>query len=172
MVFGICLAAPRFTKRRRARLAIVAMTAFAAVLPGAVHAGVLQSGDGATVTPAITQADHRCFFGTGIQVWQDANKGGPTAIFCGTHFGRYSSTNYWDNLSYNADQLSNGANWNDRISSFEIFNTGDGGTHYIKFCQDTSGGGTCSATYTTSVYVSYVGNTLNDQITSIVDDGS
>ena len=142
------------------------------VLPGAVDAGVMQTGDGATAYPGITQADHRCFFGTGIQVWQDASKGGPTAIFCGTHFGRYNSNNYWDNLGKNADQLSYGANWNDRISSFEIFNTGDGGTHYIKFCTDTSGQGTCSGYYTTSLYVSYVGSTLNDRISSIVDDGS
>lgn len=41
---------------------------------------------------ASSSNDWRCFYGPGLQVWQDINKGGPSMIFCGDH-GR------WDNLS-------------------------------------------------------------------------
>lgn len=157
--------------RRLLGLAAAAVIGAASIaVPVAVQAGASQASDGATVVPAISRADHRCFFGTGIQVWQDANKGGPTAIFCGTHIGSLTDSSPYDNLSRLAEQLSWGANWNDRISSFEIFNTGDGGTHLIHFCIDADGHN-CTSSYNSSVYVAYVGNTFNDKISSIYDVG-
>jgi len=101
-------------------------------------------------------------YGPGMQVWQDINKGGPSMIFCG-NFGE------WDNLSNEVASLDFGANWNDRISSWETFNTGVGGPHAWKLCIGTNGGSTCTGYYTTSVYVSNVGTTFNDKISSIED---
>lgn len=114
------------------------------------------------VQPLSASGDYRCFYGPGMQIWQDINKGGPSMILCGNH-------GYWDNLTDQVENLS-GANWNDRISSFEIFNTSAGRTpHNWRLCTDANEGGICSATYQTSVYVSNVGSTLNDRISSIYD---
>jgi hypothetical protein len=83
-------------------------------------------------------------------------------IFCGNH-------GHWDNLSSQVAGLDWGANWNDRISSFELFNTSAAGPHAWRLCTNASQGGTCTTWYTTSVYVSNVGSTFNDKISSIQD---
>jgi hypothetical protein len=97
-----------------------------------------------------------------MQVWQNTNKGGPSMIFCGNHGS-------WNNLSNEVAGLDWGANWNDRISSFETFNTSAAGPHAWRLCTNTSNSGTCTTWYTTSVYVSNVGSTFNDKISSIRD---
>ena len=116
-----------------------------------------------SIIAAVSTGDWRCFYGPGIQVWQDYNKGGPSMILCGKS-GR------WDNLSGLAENLDWWANWNDRISSFELFNTSAASPHSWRLCTNTSGGGSCMGPYSTSVYVSNVGSTYNDKISSIRDD--
>jgi hypothetical protein len=115
-----------------------------------------------SVALASSSGDYRCFYGPGIQVWQDINKGGPSMILCG-NFGQ------WDNLSGLAENLDWWANWNDRISSFELFNTSTAGPHAWRLCTNANEGGSCMGWYTTSVYVSDVGSTYNDNISSIQD---
>lgn len=65
-------------------------------------------------------ADSRCGGRPGIQVWQDDKKGGPSFTACkGSH---PTSTIAYPNLSNVTTNLSFGANWNDRITSYETFN--------------------------------------------------
>jgi hypothetical protein len=145
--------------RRLLRTAAVLIIAVA--LPLTVSAGASRGPqlNGVPLTSSLN--DWRCFYGPGIQVWQDINKGGATMILCGTR-------GYWRNLGNLGEQL-NGGNWNDRISSFETFNTSVGGTHSFHLCNDANDSGTCTQYYSGSVYVANVGSTFNDKITSIFD---
>ncbi len=107
-----------------------------------------------------TSGDWRCMYGPGMQVWQDAYKGGPSMILCGFH-ARYN------NISGRQDGLDYGANWNDRISSYEVFNSNRLSLKWY-VCTDANFGGTCLYGIGDG-YTAYVGNTYNDQITSIGD---
>lgn len=65
-------------------------------------------------------ADSRCGGKPGIQFWQDVRKGSPSHIVCnGSH---PTSIIAIPDLSKHVNNLSFGANWNDRISSYETFN--------------------------------------------------
>lgn len=71
---------------------------------------------GAVVATTVS-ADSRCNGSPGYDVWQDTNKGGPSARTCGI-----SSTTWRPNYSGWTTNLSFFANWNDRVSSVETFN--------------------------------------------------
>lgn len=118
------------------------------------------------------QADTRCNGNPGVQVWQDANKGGPSAIFCSTLGNIYQA-----DLSKNTAGLSWGANWNDRISSAQTFNFST--IKSLRFWpdkdfQDLGYGSDRTVTMTGNTYVScfcnYWGshyiNGFNDRISS------
>jgi hypothetical protein len=105
-----------------------------------------------------SSGDWRCFYGPGIQVWEDVNKGGRTMILCGTRA-------YWSNLTNKREQLGL-SNWNDRVSSFETFNTSVGITNAFRLCTDANNAGTCWLVVG-STYVANVGSTYNDRISSI-----
>jgi hypothetical protein len=140
---------------------VAAACASLLVATSLASAAIVQPYDN-SVRLASSSGDWRCFFGPGIQVWQDINKGGPSMILCG-NAGR------WNNLSNLAENLDWFANWNDRISSFELFNTGAAGPHSWRLCIDANGGGSCMGPYSTSVYVSNVGSSYNDKISSVRD---
>jgi hypothetical protein len=145
---------------RKAQLPRFAAAAIAVILVAMpVSAGTSPP---AGIAPDSASYDYRCFYGPGMQIWQDINKGGASMIFCG-NFGA------WNDLSNQVAGLDFSANWNDRISSFEIFNTSVGGPHAWQLCTNSYEGGSCLGFYTTSVYVSYVGSTFNDKISSIRD---
>lgn len=82
-------------------------------------------------------ADSRCGGYPGVQVWENANKGGGTAYGCGVGWYRSEFWNWHDGLFW-------WASWDDRISSYESFNfTG----HAIRFYNNGYKGG---ATLTTT----------------------
>lgn len=81
----------------------------------------------ATVATAVF-ADSRCNGSPGYDVWQDTNKGGPSARTCGT-----SSSTWRPNYSDWTANLFFFANWNDRVSSVESFNFTN---HKVVFYRD------------------------------------
>ncbi len=104
-----------------------------------------------------TSGDGRCFFGPGMQVWQDSGFSGPTLILCGNRAG-YWNLNLGENLSF-------GATWNDRISSYQVFNSNRLGLFWVQ-CYDNNYSGPCTGHIGDSS-VSYVGNYWDNQISSI-----
>ena len=125
---------------------------------------------GAIIAPATVVADiTKCGGTKGVDIWQDGNAGGPTMRLCWT-FGGYA------NLSNQTTNLNWGANWNDRISSYQTFNNAG---HSFRFYADanfvsTSVGGRVVTT-TGNQYVPFIGvyweqqipNGFNDRVTSI-----
>jgi hypothetical protein len=84
----------------------MAALAVAAMLGGSLSAPVVQS----------VFADSRCS-GAGITVWQDSNISGPSATWCTS-----GGTLYIPVLGDKSDNLGFFANWNDRITSYQMFN--------------------------------------------------
>lgn len=107
-------------------------------------------------------ADGRCSGRPGVQVWQDANKGGPSFVACwpstgtgGIFYPRLSSVTYG---------LSFGANWNDRITSYETFNfTGHSMTFYVDNSYSSASYGGRVVTTSGNGYVSNLGNLYSTQ---------
>jgi hypothetical protein len=142
------------------QLLLAALVLTFGLLPGSVEASSTSPTAGPVVISTAASGDWRCFYGPGIQVWEDANKGGATMILCGTR-------GYWKDL-WNLGESLNGGRWADRLSSFETFNTNLGGSHAFRLCVDPNDSGSCYQSVGTQ-YVSYVGSALNDKISSIRD---
>jgi hypothetical protein len=107
-----------------------------------------------------TTGDIRCMYGPGVQVWQDANFTGPSMILCGFHAQYTNIGSRQDNLDYLA-------NWNDRISSFQVFNSNRLSLKWY-LCLDASFGGGCESNLVDGSY-SHMNSGYNDGTTSIGD---
>ena len=66
-----------------------------------------------------TLADGRCGGGPGVQVWENTYFSGGTWTICANASGNFSDSD----LSNNTSGLGFFANWNNRISSYQTFNT-------------------------------------------------
>ena len=110
-------------------------------------------------------ADSRCGGGKGITVWQDANQGGPSATWCANSNGILDIPD----LSQKTDNLLAGANWNDRISSWQTFNmTSSLISCLVQNVNYTYSDPTRNSRITGNNTLSYVGDSANDQASSIV----
>ena len=144
--------------RMRTLILVVALIAIVVGLPVAVGASQKPPPEPLKIVPTAATNDWRCFYGPGIQVWEDANKGGRNMIFCGR--------GYWSNMQDYAEQLS-GDRWNDRMTSVETFNSDvAGGGHTWRLCTDWNNSGDCLVVQG-SFYVAQLGAVWNNKVSSI-----
>jgi hypothetical protein len=109
-------------------------------------------------------ADSRCNGGRGLTVWQDGNQGGPSATWCANSNGVADIAD----LSTKTDNLFFGANWNDRISSWQTFNmTSTLITCLVQNTNYTYSDATRNSRITGNNTITYVGNAANDQASSV-----
>ena len=155
---------PRHQALRRAAAVAVALLISATVATPTLatmgHAVAAPS----AVSQAYTSGDTRCYYGPGIQVWQDANHSGKTMLLCGNHAE-------WGNLGGMVENLGAGCHlmcttWNDIISSFQTFNMSHGVGVVWYLCWDGFSGSCLK--YTSDVTVDTMGG-WNDQLSSIKD---
>jgi hypothetical protein len=126
-------------------------------------AGILGGSLSAPIVPSVF-ADSRCGGSAGVQVWQDGNNSGSSAVWC-TSSGSLSIPI----LGNKTDNLYLGANWNDRISSFQTFNqTSSGRLCLVQdnnyYYYDATRNATAQGNYTST----YVGGGPNDQASSLL----
>jgi len=72
------------------------------------------------ISVATASADAKCNGRPGVIFWQDVDFKGPSVTFCGGTPPAFAFND--GNLSNNTYNLNFGANWNDRISSYKLFN--------------------------------------------------
>lgn len=113
----------------------------------------------ASATPAAA-TDPRCSYGAGIQVWENSGLSGSTTVFCLNSNGEL----FVPKLSEVTDGLFWFANWNDRISSFQVFNSSSSNEYCFWHNEDY--GGTKWSGYGNRT-VTYVGDTHNDKFSSL-----
>jgi hypothetical protein len=112
-----------------------------------------------------TTGDYRCFYGPGVQIWQDADRNGPSMIRCG-----WEVTREWDYLGGFVENLGTCGivcvnTWNDRASSLEVFNVTRLGMQAY-FCADSGyHHGNCMVRGDGTVL--NVGSTYNDSISAM-----
>lgn len=111
-----------------------------------------------SLVPGMTLADSRCSGGPGMQVWENSNYSGGTWIVCAVT-GNFSDAD----LTNNTSGLGFFANWNDRISSYQTFNTPAGVV--TCFWKNFSYSGTWQRV-AGNHNMAYVGNSMNDTISS------
>jgi hypothetical protein len=118
-------------------------------------------------SPAPASADSRCGGVMGIQLWENTFKGGKTIILC-------SANNYRDLSAYKVDPGCSllCATWNDRVSSYEVFNLSSLSKARFYYNKDFNKGTTgWYITTTGSGYVPdlrvYYNGGFNDQMSSI-----
>jgi hypothetical protein len=144
--------------RLRTLSSIAVLTALVVGLPIAVFASQQVPPQTVTIASTVAINDWRCFYGPGMQVWENANKGGRSMIFCGR--------GYWANLQDLAENLS-GDRWNDRITSVETFNSNAGeGGHTWRLCTDWNNSGDCLV-FNGSAYVADLTATWDNKASSI-----
>lgn len=114
----------------------------------------------ALASPAAAADDPRCSYGAGIQVWENSGLSGSTTIFCLNS----NQQLFVPKLSDVTNGLFWFANWNDRISSFQVFNS----TTSMEYCFwfNDSYAGTKWSGYGNRT-VPYVGDTNNDKYSSL-----
>jgi hypothetical protein len=109
-------------------------------------------------------ADSRCGGGKGITVWQDANESGPSATWCANSNGQLNIPD----LSAKTDNLSFGANWNNRISSWQTFNMTSGLIScLVQLTNYNYSDPTRNSRITGNNTLDYVGSRANDQASSV-----
>lgn len=109
-------------------------------------------------------ADARCGGGKGITVWQDSNQNGPSATWCANSNGVLNIPD----LNLKTDNLSFGANWNDRISSWQTFNMTSGLISCLVQNVDyTFSDATRNSRITGNNTITYVGSRADNQASSI-----
>jgi hypothetical protein len=81
----------------------------------AVLAAGLLVGAFALTPGAVSAADARCSSQPGVEIHEDINQGGSHTLLCGNGY-------YNRDLSKLTDGLFFFANWDNRISSYEVFN--------------------------------------------------
>ena len=116
------------------------------------------------VSTGVAFADSRCGGGKGIQVWQDANENGPSAQWCANSNGVLDISD----LSTKTDNLNFGANWNNRISSWQTFNmTSTLISCLVQLTNYQYSDATRNSRITGNNTLDYVGNAANDQASSV-----
>jgi hypothetical protein len=150
---------------RLTRLSLIgALVIVLAASPMATAASQATLANPGAVQLAASSGDWRCFFGPGIQVWEDANKGGRSWIICGLR--------NLDNLQDYAENLTNDR-WNDRITSYETFNSSAGigvGWNVWELCNEWFHNGNCLL-IPGSVYENDLSATYDNQTSSIQNIG-
>jgi hypothetical protein len=104
--------------------------------------------------------DPRCSGGGGIQVWENSGLSGSTTVFCLNS----NSQIFVPKLSQVTDGLFFFANWNDRISSFQVFSS-SGSQEYCFWHNETYTGTKWSGYGNRTV--TYVGDSNNDRYSSL-----
>lgn len=116
------------------------------------------------VSAGSALADSRCGGGKGITVWQDGNENGPSATWCANSNGVLDISD----LSQKHDNLNFGANWNDRISSWQTFNMTTGLIScLVQLINYQYNDATRNSRITGNDTIDYVGNAANDQASSV-----
>lgn len=150
---------------RLTRLSLIGvLVVVVAATPLATAASQMSLADDGRIQLASSSGDWRCFFGPGIQVWENANKGGRSWIICGLRS--------LDNLQDYAENLTNDR-WNDRITSYETFNSsaGQGASWNVwEMCNEWFHNGNCLA-ISGSVYEPDLNATYDNQWSSVQNLG-